>query len=221
MRPTDRGWLYCEVWQRPDLSRAEGAQLAEAIAAHIQRLAPMYAGFLFDLRRATPMWGPATDLAIGQMLAPWEALGKPAYVVSKEAIQQIAMRRLIADQAPASGRLFDDLDVAQAQIEHQSQSQSRGPASQPPRSHGPASQPPRGHGPASQPPRGHGPASQPPRSHGPASQPPRSLRPAGQDLGEVPASQRGPLSQPPRSRRPAGHDLGDGPASHGPSSRRR
>lgn len=138
IRPVLRGWIHCEIWQRPDLSRVEGARLASEIADHLKRFSGEYVGLIFDLRRATPIWGPATEEAIGRMFAPWEARGKPVFVIpADDALQQIAIRKLLAASAPRQGRIFDDLESAFAELEivHSSGgARSHGPISQGPRS---------------------------------------------------------------------------------------
>lgn len=113
-----RGFLHCEVWQRPDLSRSEGARLATEIAAHLERIGPSYKGLLFDCRRATPVWGPETHRAIVSFLAPWERRRQPLVVLtSDEPIQQLTLRELVSTTAPRHGVVVEDWEAALAEIE--------------------------------------------------------------------------------------------------------
>lgn len=107
------GAAIVRVWRRPDLSRDEGARCAALIAGHMRRLAGVARCCLFDLSEATASWGPATNQAVGEMLAAWEAVGKPIYVVpAAEAIQRLLLRDLQRLYAPRCSRIVPSRESA-------------------------------------------------------------------------------------------------------------
>lgn len=88
------------VFVRPDLSREQGAQLAEEMISVFKRLAGMplkqVRGLKFDLREATKQWGPATQNSIDQMLAVFEgARRRVAVISSTDPIQIILIKQTL------------------------------------------------------------------------------------------------------------------------------
>jgi hypothetical protein len=105
--------VSCRVWQRPDLSREEGAKCAEEKAQALSQLAS-YRMFslLFDLSAAPHSWGPTTHEALCRILNTWDAAGRTVViVVGPEPIQKLTVRRLIADACPKHGKLALDLET--------------------------------------------------------------------------------------------------------------
>lgn len=109
------GVAVVRVWRRPDLSREEGARCADLMTGHMRRLAPTARGCVFDLTEATASWGPATNKALGEMLAAWESARKPLFVVhGPEAIQKLLLRELQRTSAPRHSRLVASRQEAEA-----------------------------------------------------------------------------------------------------------
>jgi hypothetical protein len=104
----------CRVWSRPDLSSAQGAELAREKVSLFQELARgPTASMLFDLTLAPVVTGPKTQQALGEMLSAWQAADKPiAVVVGPQSIQQLQLRRLLAASAPDRSALFATSDEA-------------------------------------------------------------------------------------------------------------
>lgn len=99
--------VSCRVWQRPDLSREEGARCAEEKAEALHQLAS-YRMFslLFDLSAAPASWGPATHEALSRIVHTWDSAGRTVVVVvGPEPLQKLTVRRLIADACPRHGKL--------------------------------------------------------------------------------------------------------------------
>jgi|GEM_PF-4586947 hypothetical protein len=112
----EASWLSCEVWARPDISRVSGAQLAETMAETIERRCVGCDGVVLDFRRATAVWGPTTERAIARMMRAAERSCLPLVVLhADEAIQQIALRKLIQEHAPSKGTLHESIEHYRAQ----------------------------------------------------------------------------------------------------------
>lgn len=114
-----RGIAICRVFMRPDLSREQGAQLAQELAGVFRRLVRLPAAQVkavqFDMRRATNKWGPITQAAIDQMLACCEdAERRVAVLCSGDPIQIMLLRQTIKRVARQHGALFTEEDEADA-----------------------------------------------------------------------------------------------------------
>ena len=104
-----------EVWQAPELTREQGAQCAEQMASRLRELSRTQRGLVLDLRRATVTWGPRTQLALEQMVRPWEERGREIWVVpANEPIQAIAVKRLLERAASRHGHMATSVEVALA-----------------------------------------------------------------------------------------------------------
>ncbi len=107
------GLVWLAVWQRPDLTREQGAACAEEMVTLVKDLARHQRGLILDLRRATTTWGPRTNAALASMLASFETRGLPVRVLpADEPIQAIAIKALLAEAAPKLGAVATDLDTA-------------------------------------------------------------------------------------------------------------
>ena len=114
----EKGIVVCRVWRRPDLSREEGAKLAEEQVEILIRLAEgpraMAKALLYDLRLATASWGPVTQAALDKAFIAWELAGrKIAVLLADEPLQMMLIKQSFKQSAPSMGQVF--LDEAEAE----------------------------------------------------------------------------------------------------------
>lgn len=89
------GVLHLRVWKRPDLDSSEGARLASEMGAHIAREANLEArALVVDLRDAPPLFGPRTEEAFHQFLAPWAARSKRVALLAQGSLQLLQLQRV-------------------------------------------------------------------------------------------------------------------------------
>ncbi len=104
------GLAYCRVWARPDVSRDEGARLAQEQIAHSRALACSpaedVAGFVMDLSDAPESWGPLTHEALVETVASWESQHRRVALMAGDvAIRRILARDVVRDGAPSFGKV--------------------------------------------------------------------------------------------------------------------
>lgn len=114
-----KGIAVCKVWKRPDLSREEGAAMAQEKVLLLSRLAQgprsMAKALLLDLRLAPTAWGPMTQLALEEIFAAWEAAGRRlALLVADDSLQLMLLRQSLERAAPKQGRAFQGDSEAEA-----------------------------------------------------------------------------------------------------------
>lgn len=102
-------WL--RVWQRPDLTREQGAELAREKVDILRHLAEgprsMAKALLMDLRAAPRSWGPITQEALSEILAAWElAERRVGILLASDPVQDVLMRPTMRRAAPTMGRIF-------------------------------------------------------------------------------------------------------------------
>jgi len=110
----------CRVWQRPDLSSAEGARCAEEMSAHLSKLTARLDlhGAVFDVSEAPPVTGPKTEAALGALYALYErAKRKIAVVTGSHPTQRMQQTRVLREHAPEYGRVVFSLDEGRAFVE--------------------------------------------------------------------------------------------------------
>lgn len=105
------GDLVCRIWKRPDLSAAEGAELAHRMATVCARAGrdPQVAAVVFDLRDAPPVFGPRTEVAFQKMLASLRPAQPVVMLVGPNATQRLQHVRI------ASG--FPHVQVREGSLE--------------------------------------------------------------------------------------------------------
>jgi hypothetical protein len=119
----------CRVWLRPDLSMAEGAECATAIAGHLEKLAvdPDVVGVVFDVSEGPAIAGPKTEAALGAMLSRFERAGRRiAIVTSDNAMQRMQQTRITGAHAPQFGRVVSTALEGRAYAEAPPSSRRRG-----------------------------------------------------------------------------------------------
>lgn len=99
------------VWKRPDLSREEGARLAEEASALLVQLAAdaTLTSLILDLTDAPSTWGPRTNAALVAAVKAWGA--RRVAIVAPEAITRIGARDILRDAA-SEGRVTASRDAA-------------------------------------------------------------------------------------------------------------
>ncbi len=111
----EEGLLLLRVWRDPQLA-AEAA--AVAFEQTIRELAPLVASIehvVLDLRDAPRVVGPRTQASLGTLLAQFARLRRRiALISSDDALQQLQLRRLIAESAPQCAVLAMDEATASA-----------------------------------------------------------------------------------------------------------
>lgn len=117
-----RNRILCEVWSRPDLTSAVGAELARQKVSWFERLARGDdVGMIFDLARAPPVTGPRTQEALGRMLGAWETACKPlVVVVGSSEMQRLQLSRVQKASAPKYGRVVLDRSSAVVWLDERS-----------------------------------------------------------------------------------------------------
>jgi hypothetical protein len=117
------GIAVCTVWKRPDLSRDEGAALAEEKVEHHQRLASgsklVARAMILDLREAPTQWGPSTNESLASILRFWQNEGRRAAVVTADDFVQRLLVRQLAQNVGLLVRPFERLDEADAWVREQ------------------------------------------------------------------------------------------------------
>lgn len=114
-----KGIAVCKVWKRPDLSREEGAALAQEKIVLLSRLAQgprsMARALIVDLRQAPTAWGPRTQAALEEIFSAWETAGRRlALLVADDSLQLMLLRQAIERVAPKQGRTFTSDSDAEA-----------------------------------------------------------------------------------------------------------
>ncbi len=117
----DDGVCVCRVHRRSELSREQGARCAEEQVVLLTELAARAAtevrALIFDLSDAPDVWGPLTQRALENMLAPWEVAHKRVVVVvGPEPIQRFNVESLIKSSVPSLGRIADSPADAEARL---------------------------------------------------------------------------------------------------------
>src|SRR5688572_31343585 len=89
------GTVVVTVWKRPDLSREEGARLAELLQGTVmgEALRSEATRLLMDLTEAHSAWGPQTHNALTAMVGAWK--GKEIVLVAPEAITRISLQQVV------------------------------------------------------------------------------------------------------------------------------
>jgi len=108
---TEGNIAVCRVWQRPDLTSAQGAACAEQIQAHAVTLAlsPHIRGFVFDLRRAPLVAGPRTTGAMEEMARAFDRAQKTFCILTAEdAMQALQASRVLRTASPTRGLVTSD-----------------------------------------------------------------------------------------------------------------
>jgi hypothetical protein len=106
------GLVMCDVWKRPDVDAQQGGAWAQEMGHHLVLLATgprdrAYA-LIFDMTDAPPVAGPKTSELLGKVFNSWEIVGrKVAVVVGDPPMQALQMRRILKEEAPTKGRVFD------------------------------------------------------------------------------------------------------------------
>jgi hypothetical protein len=116
----------CRVWQRPDLTSADGAQCAEEMSSFLVKLASRAGvhGVVFDVSEAPPVTGPKTEAALGAMYSVFEkAKRRIAVVTADHATQRMQQTRVLREHAPEYGRVVASLDEGRAFVEAPTSSQ--------------------------------------------------------------------------------------------------
>lgn len=102
---------WVKVWKRPDLTREQGAMLAQEKVTRLRQLATgprsMAKALLLDLREAPTSWGPTTQAALGDIVVAWEAARRRiAVLLAPDHVQGVLMRSLIKEISPQNLRMF-------------------------------------------------------------------------------------------------------------------
>jgi hypothetical protein len=115
----DQGVAVCRVWQRRDLSMAEGAHCAEEMIGHFARLAQdsQLRGMIFDLSQAPPVVGPKTEQALTKMMSSFDVARRPiAVIAGDDTMRQLQLQRILATSAARYGKLCASIDDARAHL---------------------------------------------------------------------------------------------------------
>jgi hypothetical protein len=88
------GAVVVTVWRRPDLSREEGARLAEQLQGTLVEEAARGEAtrLVMDLTNAYSVWGPRTHQALVTMIGAWR--GRTIVLVAPEAITRITLKQV-------------------------------------------------------------------------------------------------------------------------------
>lgn len=106
------GTLLLEVWQRPDLSSQQGADLAERMLAEVRAhtIKPDVREVILDLSKAPPVAGPRTQAALADIAGFVCRHGKPfAFVSGERALMRMQLKRLLADKQVSLARIVRTL----------------------------------------------------------------------------------------------------------------
>jgi hypothetical protein len=110
------GLAVCQIWSRPDLSSDEGAKNAAQMVSFMKdvvlRVGTKYRGFIFDVRRAPPVFGPNTRIVLADLLArAVERSVRVAIITGESATQQLQFRSLCST-VPSMTQVFDNEPAA-------------------------------------------------------------------------------------------------------------
>ena len=106
------GALLLEVWQRPDLSSAQGEDLAERMLAEVRTHAarPDVREVILDLSNAPPVAGPRTQSALGDIAGFVSRHRKPFIFVSGDgALMRMQLNRILTDNRVSGARVVRTL----------------------------------------------------------------------------------------------------------------
>jgi hypothetical protein len=95
--------VTCRVWRDATIDAETGALCAAQMSALIEQhaLSGPRKGFVFDVRKAPPAFGPKTEASITQLLERTIASGRKMAVLVGGAMQELQYKRLCKDVAPA------------------------------------------------------------------------------------------------------------------------
>jgi hypothetical protein len=99
------GTVVAKIWRRPDLSREEGANLAELLQGTLIEEAARSSAMrlVFDLSEAHSVWGPRTHQALVAMFGAWK--GKSIVMIAPEAITRIGLQQVCKAAGVTTGRV--------------------------------------------------------------------------------------------------------------------
>ena len=97
----DDGLLRIAVWRDPQLDAETGALAFEQTVRQLAPMIPSLEHVVFDLRDAPRVVGPRTQAALASFLGALARLRRRIAVISSDdAVQQLQLRRLVAEAAP-------------------------------------------------------------------------------------------------------------------------
>lgn len=111
----ENGILRCAIRRVPERSAADGADLFKTLAAQLKAQVTTANAFVLDLREAPQVAGPQTAEVVGSLFQTFARhKRRVAVVTAQDPVQQLQMRRLLAENAPRHGAMFTDVAAADA-----------------------------------------------------------------------------------------------------------